>query len=159
MKLIPYHKKASQLLPQFQEVKILRVRQAANARADALATLAASLSASDGEERHITVSGRRLLIPLSKAPSESMPEEDLGIEIATESLEDWRTPFVDFLEQGRLPDNPTKRVEVRRSTKFIVLRGVLYRRSLWYTLRCIAYREIHGAMDEVHSGICGVLQS
>lgn len=128
--LIPYHKKASQLLAQFQEVKILYIRRAVNARSDALASLAASLLVSNGEECHITVSRRRLLVPLSKAPSESTPEEVLGIEVEAEQLEDWRAPFLDFLERGRLPGSPTKRIEIRRrSTKFVDLKGLLYRRS------------------------------
>lgn len=124
-------KRASQLLAQFQEVKILHVRRVANPKADALVSLAASLSIPRGEERRITISGRRLLIPLFELSPESAPEEVFGIEITTEQLKDWQTPFLDFSERGCLPDNPTERIEIRkRSTKFIVLKAC-YIDAIW----------------------------
>lgn len=56
MELTPYHKRAEQLLAQFEEVKILHDRRIINARANTLAALAASLSVPDEEGRRITVS-------------------------------------------------------------------------------------------------------
>lgn len=90
-----------------------------------------------------------------------MPEEVFGIEITVEPLEDWRTPFLDFLEWECLADSPTKRIEIRRwSTKFVVLKGLPYQRSLdGILLRCIACTGIHEALSEVHSSICGAHQS
>lgn len=70
-----------------QEVKILHARLAANAKAGALASLAASLSTPRGEECSITISGQRLLIPLSELSPKSAPEEVFG-KITTEQLED-----------------------------------------------------------------------
>lgn len=72
--LIPYYKKAKQLLSQFEEVKILYVQQVVNARADALKALAASLSIQDGEVCHITISRRKLLTPLSETLPKSISE-------------------------------------------------------------------------------------
>lgn len=48
-KLVPYHKSAEQLLEQFEEVKVLYVRRALNAKADALVAFVASLPSGWGK--------------------------------------------------------------------------------------------------------------
>lgn len=65
-------------------------------------------------------------------------------------IEDWRIRLLDFLERGRLPDNPAMKVEVkRRATK-----SVIYRRLLdAILLRCIANHELYETMSEVHSRV------
>lgn len=57
--------------------------------------------------------------------------KELYVEMVTESIEDWQFPFMHFVKRGRLPNDPSKKVEIkRRATKFIVLKGLLYRASL-----------------------------
>lgn len=49
----------------------------------------------------------RLLVPLLEAFPKS--EEAYKVEMATEAIEDWQTPFLEFLEHGRLPINIKQR--------------------------------------------------
>lgn len=116
---------------QFEKVKILHVQWVVNARVDALAVVIASFSVPGREIRRITISRGRLLTPFLETPLELMFEEACGVEIVAEPVEDWRILFLHFLERGRLPDDPIKRIEGRRrSTKFVILEKVLYRCSL-----------------------------
>lgn len=77
-------------------------------KGNALEVGAASLSVPDGEVCHITITGRRLLTPLTKTLLELPVEGVCSMETALELVEDWRIPFLDFLEHGGLPDNPTQ---------------------------------------------------
>lgn len=138
--LIPYHKRAKKLLAQLEEVKILHVRRVINARLDALAGLAVSLSVPDGEV-HVRVAGRRLLTPLSEVLLDLVSKGVRSVEIAIEPIEDWQIPFLDFLERGRLSDNSAKKVEIKRgATKFDILKGVLYQR--WLDGRLLQFMRI-----------------
>ncbi|XP_058216876.1 uncharacterized protein LOC131327758 [Rhododendron vialii] len=121
--LAPYHERASQLLSQFKKVNIFHVKRRINAQADSLASLAASLSLP--EAITVTVGERRVLRPLTEI------SEVLSIFAATtkEGEEDWREPFINYLQHGRLPEDKAKRAEA------------------------------HEVMAEVHSGVCGANQS
>lgn len=68
---------------------------------------------------------------------------------------------MDFLEHGRYPDDPSKKVKTKRkATKFIVHKGVLCKQSLDGILfRYIWNHEILKAINEVQSSICGAQQS
>lgn len=74
-----------------------------------------------------------LLKALLKVESEGVCNGEVAVlgEVAAEPTEYWRVMFLDLLKQGRLLDNPSTKVKIRwRLTKFVVLKGVLYRRSL-----------------------------
>lgn len=62
-----------------------------------------------------------------------------------------------FIERGRLLDDPSKKVKIEiRDTKFVFLKGVLYKWSLdGILLWCITTHGKHEAISEVHSGIYG----
>nr|XP_027124252.1 uncharacterized protein LOC113740942 [Coffea arabica] len=74
--------------------------------------------------------------------------------------EDWRH-LIDYLNHGKLPEDPKKRVDIRRrAPRFIYYKGTLYRRSFdGVFLRCLGEDEAMQAMEEAHSGICGAHQS
>lgn len=92
--MIPHQDQAEKLLEQFEEVNILNVRLATNAKGYTLAGQLAFLSIPEGETRSILVTGRRLLIPLL----ETLPEsgEDFNVEVTTEAAKDWRILFLIF---------------------------------------------------------------
>ncbi|KAI5668833.1 hypothetical protein M9H77_18686 [Catharanthus roseus] len=60
--------------------------------------------------------------------------------------EDWIQPFIDYLKQEKLPNDPQRRTNVRRqATRFIYYKDTLY----------LGEEEIVQAMEEAHFGICG----
>ncbi|KAA0034814.1 ty3-gypsy retrotransposon protein [Cucumis melo var. makuwa] len=68
---------------------------------------------------------------------------------------------LDYLEHGKLPTDPRHRAEIRRrAARFIYYKDTLYRRSYeGLLLRCLGKEESTKALEEAHSGICGVHQS
>nr|XP_027093723.1 protein NYNRIN-like [Coffea arabica] len=78
-----------------------------------------------------------------------------------DSLEDWRHLIIDYLNHGKLPEDPKKRVDIRRrAPRFIYYKGTLYRKLFdGVFLRCFGEDESMQAMEEAHSGICGAHQS
>lgn len=101
----------------------------------------------------------RLLIPFSEVSLRSASEEVLGIEVAIKPQKTVGSHSWIFWNESD-SRSLTKRMEVKkRSTKFVVLKGTLYRRSLdGMLLQFIACREIHDVMGEVHTGICRPMQ-
>ncbi|XP_028064066.1 uncharacterized protein LOC114267239 [Camellia sinensis] len=149
--LIPYHERADQLLSQFRKTHIFHVKRRTNARADSLASLAASLTLPDSKTITITIGERRVLQPL-KEVSDLVPI--LVVTTKGENDEDWREPFITYLQHGRLPEDKVKRIEVRcGATKFVLWKdGTLYKRSLdGMYMRCIAKERIQEVMAETHA--------
>ncbi|KAK3006984.1 hypothetical protein RJ639_015833 [Escallonia herrerae] len=137
---------------------------AVNGRADALASLASSLGLSKNEEMTITVRARRIVQPYKKVSVDIQTNEVLTTSERLEvqdNLLDWRQPFMEYLQHGRLPDDRAKQVEVRRrSVQFVMWKDTLYKRSLdGMLLRCITKDEVEEVMKEVHYGTCGAHQS
>lgn len=127
---MPYYEQAKHLIRQFQEIKLTHVRRGLNAQADALASLAASLSLPS--EKVVTVfvfvGERRVLFPLTEVVFQ---EESVNTVAIQEQTEDWRQPFLDYLQHGRLPQQKAKRKERRRrAPRFALIENELYRRSL-----------------------------
>ena len=69
----------------------------------------------------------------------------------------WRQPLIDYLEHGKLPNDPRHKTEVkRRAPLFIYFKGTLYRHSFdGVFLRCLGEDEAITAVQEAHFGICG----
>ena len=76
--------------------------------ADALANLATTLALSEGEKANVLVCNHWVL---------SYTEEYLSatnaISISIVEDEDWRRPLIDYLEHGKLPEDPRHKIEVR----------------------------------------------
>lgn len=88
-------------------------------------------------------------------------EESVNTVAIQEQTEDWRQPFLDYLQHGRLPQQKAKRKERRRrAPRFALIENELYRRSLdGFLLRCLAKEEAQHALQEVHAGVCGAHQT
>ena len=84
-----------------------------------------------------------------------------AISISIVEDEDWREPLIDYLEHGKLPEDPHHKTEVqRRAPRFIYYKGTLYKRSFnGLFLQCPGKEEGDQAMEEAHSGVCGAHQS
>ena len=67
------------------------------------------------------------------------------------------TPLIDYIQHGILPDDRAEaRALVRKSAKYVLDGGVLYRRSLSHPYyRCLPENEAHTVLSELHEGECG----
>ena len=117
-----YLKLVRNAMKYFNEVILVQVPREQNTEADTLAKLASSDEVTD---QHIEV----------QYSLSHLEEEVSSVDINNS----WMTPIINYLEDETLPSDP---VEVRklkvRSTRFILIQGVLYKRgfSLPY-LRCL----------------------
>ena len=71
---------------------------------------------------------------------------------------DWRTPFIDYIKEQKLPSDKTAAEQVSRRTKIYVLVGdQLYRRGTTsgVLMKCISRKEGKDILEEIHKGICG----
>ncbi|XP_074297588.1 uncharacterized protein LOC141628330 [Silene latifolia] len=156
--LIPYHRRALQLLNQLDSIKIGHVPRSANKLDDALAYLAATFALGAEESMQVPVYNRWVV---------SLLEEEENVDttniicVYTADEDVCRQPIIDFLDHQKLPDDLRYKVKIRRrAPKFIHYKGTLYRRSfLGQWLRCLSKDEAAEAMNEAHSGICGAHQS
>uniref|UniRef100_A0A2N9FQA3 Integrase catalytic domain-containing protein n=1 Tax=Fagus sylvatica TaxID=28930 RepID=A0A2N9FQA3_FAGSY len=139
-RMTKYLKLVRNAMKWFDEVILVQVPREQNTEADALAKLASSDEATD---QHIEV---------QHSPSH-LEEEVSAIDVSNS----WMTPIVNYLEDETLPSDPVEARKLKvRSTRFILIQGVLYKRgfSLPY-LRCLDKAEANYVMREVHEGICG----
>ncbi|GAV87030.1 hypothetical protein CFOL_v3_30456, partial [Cephalotus follicularis] len=69
----------------------------------------------------------------------------------------WMTPFINWLRNGILPEDPVEaRKLVYRANRFQFRDGILYKRSFSFPwLRCLNPSKADYALREVHEGICG----
>ncbi|GAV68316.1 hypothetical protein CFOL_v3_11819, partial [Cephalotus follicularis] len=69
----------------------------------------------------------------------------------------WMTPFINWLRNGILPEDPVEaRKLVYRVNRFQFRDWILYKRSFSFPwLRCLNPTEADYSLREVHEGICG----
>lgn len=82
--------------------------------------------------------------------------EVLELDIARSS-DDWQQPIKNYL---RNPSVKTSRRIRMQSTKYVLLEGILYRRTKeGLLLRCVNKEEARRSMQEMHAGSCGYHQA
>ena len=147
---------ATRLIEKFDGVSLEHIPRNENRMADALANLATTLALSEGEKANVPICNRWVL-----SCTEEYASATNAISISIVEDEDWRQPLIDYLEHGKLPEDPHHKTEVRRrAPRFIHYKGTLYRRSFdGLFLRCLGKEEGDQAMEEAHSGVCGAHQS
>ena len=74
-----------------------------------------------------------------------------------EDRENWMTPIVSYLKDGKLPEGKDEARKPRvRTTKYVLMDEVLYKRGFSQPyLRCLALDEANYVLREVHEGACG----
>ncbi|PIN07494.1 DNA-directed DNA polymerase, partial [Handroanthus impetiginosus] len=155
--LVPYFREASNLLNKFLDIALHHDPRKENRLADTLANLATTLALLEGETTNVSVCNRWVVPSLAE-----VNQEDANtISVSVSDDGDWRTPLVDYLKEGKLPQDPRHRADVRRrSSRFILYKDTLYQRSFEGNYqRCLNGREAVEAMSEAHSGIYGARQS
>ncbi|GAV88468.1 RVT_3 domain-containing protein [Cephalotus follicularis] len=143
--MVKYLSHFQSLKPTFEVLSVTKIPRAENARADQLSKLATA-----GElERNQTVMIHYLDRP-------TISEADvMDIDIPKEP--NWMTPFIYWLRDGILPEDPAEaRKLVYRANRFQLREGILYKRSFSFPwMRCLAPQEADYALREVHEGVCG----
>ncbi|XP_019258730.1 PREDICTED: uncharacterized protein LOC109236944 [Nicotiana attenuata] len=155
--LLTYHQYASGLLEKFDQVFLNHVPREKNRKADALVNLATTMALGENESTKVYVCHRWVIpILLDLQINES---HHTSVRVIEE--EDWRQPLIEYLEHGKLPEDPRQRTDIkRRAPRFIFYKGTLFRRSFeGLFLRCFDKEEARQAMEEAHSGSCRAYQS
>ncbi|XP_066347687.1 uncharacterized protein [Miscanthus floridulus] len=82
-------------------------------------------------------------------------EEDPAVE--PDPLDDWRTPYLDYLLRDMLPTDKTEaRWLARHAKSFVLEEGELYRRSHTRILQlCILGEQGRLLLSDIHGGVCG----
>ncbi|XP_019197183.1 PREDICTED: uncharacterized protein LOC109191059 [Ipomoea nil] len=154
--LVPYNNYAKILMQWLGDVTIEHVPRKENKQADALAALASTIA---HPATRVRVCQKWVVPPIFNEDG----SVDETVELPTASVydigkDDWRQSLIDYLVDGKLPEDPCKRVDIkRRAPRFIYYKETLYRRSFeGVFLRCLGEEESLQAMQEAHSGVCGL---
>jgi ribonuclease HI len=111
--LLPYFKKAKELMAMFVDLKIQHVIRSQNEKGDALASLAASMSLNSDQTMDVHVEERRVL-PILTEEEDTPSTLAITIEACEIETGDWRTPFLDYLLHGYLPLDSSERSRIRK---------------------------------------------
>ncbi|KAL0413484.1 UNVERIFIED_CONTAM: hypothetical protein Sradi_1550100 [Sesamum radiatum] len=125
-----------------KQVKVIEIPSEENAKADCLSRLTSTLE--DSRTRHIII--------------QYLPDPKAALAIqAISSPIDWRTPIIEWLERGNLPDNRWDASRLKtRAVRFLIQGGILYKKSYAHPqLRCVSQFEGVHLLREIHSGCCG----
>nr|XP_025640917.1 uncharacterized protein LOC112735606 [Arachis hypogaea] len=131
------------LISKFKEFDIIHVNREQNTRADVLSKLATTRQA----ENTSALSQLTLDKPSF--------EQDTILSIT--QVPDWRTPFLNFINTGTVPNNePNLPLFRRKASFYTVLGNTLYRRGHSQPLlKCISKEEAEKVLAETHEGVCG----
>ncbi|XP_070036343.1 uncharacterized protein [Nicotiana tomentosiformis] len=125
-KLRPYHDYAKNLMGWVGDVTIQHVPRKENKKADALATLASSLTLPD--QAQVTIC-QKWVVPLPNEGECEKNELEHLVAISEAEKEEWRQPIIDYLSYGIFPENPRRRTKIRRrAPRFLYYKDTLYRR-------------------------------
>nr|XP_025674348.1 uncharacterized protein LOC112775091 [Arachis hypogaea] len=131
------------LISKFSKFDIIHVNREQNTRANVLSKLATT--------RQTENTSALSQLTLDK-PSF---EQDTILSII--QVPDWRTPFLDYINIGTMPnDEPNLPLFRRRASFYTMLENTLYRRGHSQPLlKCISNREAEEVMVETHEGVYG----
>ena len=134
-----YFNRVRRLVKKFKESNFIQVPREENMEADALAK-ATSAERSVDEFDEV----------------QYMPSIDLLKVQQIEGEENWMTPIIAYLKNGRLLEERDEARMLRiRSTKYVLIDEVLYKRGFSQPyLRCLAPDEANYVLREVHEGTC-----
>ena len=107
--LIPYFQMATRLIEKFDGVYLEHIPKNKNRMTDALANLATTLALSESEKANVLVCNRWVLSYMEEYVSVTN-----AISISIVEDEDLRQPLIDYLEHGKLLEDPHHKTEVRR---------------------------------------------
>ncbi|KAL0463316.1 UNVERIFIED_CONTAM: hypothetical protein Slati_0219200 [Sesamum latifolium] len=126
-KLFPYFSYAQRLIGWLGDVKIEHVPRKDNKQADTLAKLASTLTTLEDNAR-VPICKSWIVPPIFEDDDCEEEEELHAVEVFDIEREDWRKPLIDYLKYEKVPDDPRRKVDIRRrATRFIHHNGTLYK--------------------------------
>ena len=135
-----YLSKVKQLVKKFKEATFVQLPREENMEADALKNVASAGGAMDKYDK-----------------VQYMPNIDLLEVQQIKEGENWMTPIVTYLKDGRLPKGKDETRKLRiKAAKYVLIDEVLYKKGFFQPyLRCLAPKESNYVLREVHEGACG----
>ena len=135
-----YLEKVLQLVKKFKEANFVQIPREENTEVDTLAKEASATGAMDEFDE------------VQYVPSIDLPEVQ-----QIENRENWMTPIVSYLKDGRLLEGKDEARKLRiRAARYVLMDEVLYKRGFSQPyLRCLAPDEANHVLREVHEGACG----
>ena len=127
-------------MKKFKEANFVQIPREENVEADALAKEASVTGAMDEFDE------------VQYVPSIDLPEVQ-----QIEDRENWMTPILSYLKEGKLPKGKNEARKLRvRAAKYVLMDEVLYKRGFSQPyLRCLAPDEANYMLREVHERACG----
>ncbi|OMO89413.1 Integrase, catalytic core [Corchorus capsularis] len=143
--LIAYQKMVQNLWPRFVKASIEQVPRSLNTKADALSKLASSNTAA----ARGTVFMEYMAKPRTPAQAQTMMINGVG--------PCWMDEIVQYLKGTSPPaDNKTMAAWQQRSSRYILIDDVLYKKSFTTPLlRCLSPPEAREVLKDIHQGSCG----
>ncbi|XP_073061688.1 uncharacterized protein [Primulina eburnea] len=125
----------------FTELVCKQIPREENEGADSLAKMASSLH---------SWKSREVVVQVELSPSLHYPSPE-------HEDNDWRAELLDYMRDGVLPEDPKKVYRMkRRSLRFILVNGTLYKRSASRPLlKCLGPKQSNYVLREIHEGCCG----
>ncbi|XP_070677026.1 uncharacterized protein [Malus domestica] len=105
--LVPYFQLATQLLRKFKAVALELLLRKENQMADALDNLASSMALREYKAAYVLVCQRLVIPPVTKM----LLDDTNVISVLSIDAEEWRQPLINYLEHGKLPDDPRHRLK------------------------------------------------
>ena len=135
-----YLNKVKWLLKKFKEASFVQVPREENIVANALTKATSAKGAMDEYDN-----------------VQYMPSINLLEVQQIKGEENWMTPIVVYLKDGRLPKDRDKARKLRiKATKYVLINEVLYKRGFSYPyLRCLALGESNYVLREIHERAYG----
>ncbi|XP_065638287.1 uncharacterized protein LOC136071201 [Quercus suber] len=135
-----YLKKVLRLVKKFKEANFVQIPREENIEAN---TLAKEASANEAMDKIDEI--------------QYMPSIDLPEILQIEGEENWMTPIVSYLKDGRLLEGKDEARKLRvKSARYVLMDEVLYKRGFSQPyLRCLALDKSNYILREVHEGACG----
>ncbi|GJX90909.1 reverse transcriptase domain-containing protein [Tanacetum coccineum] len=144
--MIRYLEKVRTLTSSFKAFSIRQIPRSENKKADALSKIASTSFA------HLS---KQVLVEELK--EKSISEVEI-LAVVEEEGDTWMTPIFEYLKDETLPADVKKARAVRRkSQRFAVINGTLYRKSfLGPWLRCVGPLQANYVLREIHEGSCSM---
>ncbi|GKE05213.1 reverse transcriptase domain-containing protein [Tanacetum coccineum] len=144
--MIRYLEKVRTLTSSFKAFSIRQIPRSKNKKADALSKIAST---------SFTHLSKQVLVEELK--EKSISEVEI-LAVVEKEGDTWMTPIFEYLKDETLPADVKKaRAVSRKSQRFAVINGTLYRKSflgLW--LRCVGPLQANYVLREIHEGSCSM---
>ena len=135
-----YLEKVLLLVKKFKEANFVQISRGENVEADVLAKEASATEPMDEFDK------------VQYIPSIDLPEVQ-----QIENRENWMTPIVSYLKDGKLSEGKDEARKLRvRAAKYVLMDEVLYKRGFSQPyLSCLAPDEANYVLREIHERACG----